>query len=963
MGPEKAAFLFPDAPPTANLDDPDVRKALQPDPGPDGPDDTPDLRASRRVVSGLIADQIANEDPPEVWATAQRLLAGGLGRDHVLRQMTIAYIPVLQQQIDGNDDLDGYDYADSLNALPLPAHETVADTVIAVLRERQPIDNDELISLANAVLKLPDNVVFRRFVKEIVDDLLDDDLLDFVGESSVIEPGSLCDGVRLTHRLTKDERAGSFLALGVDLFGFAAHEAILSPDGALLGTDYLEAGDEDLLIWTGPDGWLEKYPIGAVICAQMTKDQIQLQLLDKEPSHSQNTVEHLREAYDSAQEDPPYPIETSELFLEIVAAHRSAFKNPQPPISELIADAGLELRGSEVAHESQMWEVARKVKQAGRVFRFFENERDRDDVLALLRLFNGGEWDETGPMRTALATFVRKPAIADDIVAEMLGWVERPREGEIEQAPNVEEFGKRLLAFARRPEEVAVSRWLMAMAAELAGDLAGAEAQLHLAVANGGGWPVAVDRLAWYLSDKGDAPGALHLWHSLGYTTDDPEVRNLERFAREPRAKVGRNDQCWCGSGRKFKTCHLGRLELPSLCDRVPWILNKAVNFLGRNRARTGADIRSVAVARAGDAALTGGSAAALGDPLVLDLVFTEGGWWQRFVTERGPVLPDDEAILVSSWLLVDRTIYEVVSVQAGTGLTVKDLRTAEDIDVREQTFSVDAAPGMLVCGRAVPDGTSHQFVGGLFPVRTGEEASLLDLLDTGDPEGVARWAAAKDRPPVLVTREGEPMVICKTTLLAPSSAVARRVLDQHYEQSQGDRGTWHELMALDSDENIVRATLRLQARRVTIDTMSEARMDRVVDLITSEIPDLEVVSSQRQPLDLAGGALPTPWPPASGVVASSAEGLRPVGPGPSHDDPGIPAEVIQQLQERFELRWCDEAVPALRGLTPRQAAAEPAGREALERLLAEFERMDRNNPAGGVVMRPARLRQILGLA
>ncbi|HFT8046801.1 TPA: SEC-C metal-binding domain-containing protein [Klebsiella pneumoniae] len=24
-------------------------------------------------------------------------------------------------------------------------------------------------------------------------------------------------------------------------------------------------------------------------------------------------------------------------------------------------------------------------------------------------------------------------------------------------------------------------------------------------------------------------------------------------------AKIGRNDSCWCGSGKKYKKCHLGR--------------------------------------------------------------------------------------------------------------------------------------------------------------------------------------------------------------------------------------------------------------------------------------------------------------------------------------------------------------------------------------------------------------------
>jgi hypothetical protein len=68
-------------------------------------------------------------------------------------------------------------------------------------------------------------------------------------------------------------------------------------------------------------------------------------------------------------------------------------------------------------------------------------------------------------------------------------------------------------------------------------------------------------------------------------------------------------------------------------------------------------------------------------------------------------------------------------------------------------------------------------------------------------------------------------------------------------------------------------------------------------------------------------------------------------------------------LREHLEVRWCDESIPALAGLTPRQAAADPTRREALERLLASFEHPHRGrDDAGSMTMRPARLRELLGL-
>ena len=39
-----------------------------------------------------------------------------------------------------------------------------------------------------------------------------------------------------------------------------------------------------------------------------------------------------------------------------------------------------------------------------------------------------------------------------------------------------------------------------------------------------------------------------------GRTPPDPDA--LVPIVKEQHEKVGRNDPCWCGSGKKFKFCH-----------------------------------------------------------------------------------------------------------------------------------------------------------------------------------------------------------------------------------------------------------------------------------------------------------------------------------------------------------------------------------------------------------------------
>jgi hypothetical protein len=56
-------------------------------------------------------------------------------------------------------------------------------------------------------------------------------------------------------------------------------------------------------------------------------------------------------------------------------------------------------------------------------------------------------------------------------------------------------------------------------------------------------------------------------------------------------------------------------------------------------------------------------------------------------------------------------------------------------------------------------------------------------------------------------------------------------------------------------------------------------------------------------------------------------------------DEAGAIAHLNAEISRQMQARWLDENVPALGGLTPRQAAADPTRRELLERLLDEFER------------------------
>lgn len=301
-------------------------------------------------------------------------------------------------------------------------------------------------------------------------------------------------------------------------------------------------------------------------------------------------------------------------------------------------------------------------------------------------------------------------------------------------------WAARLLAVAETPGAVALCHWVAAIVAERSGDVLAADGHLTLALEADPAFPPAIDWCAYYASDRGDAATAVGLWRRLS-EPNPGNLRVLEPHLHRGGRTPGRNERCWCGSGRKYKTCHNGEPAPISLPDRVGWLSLKAAGYAERRGGAVRERILSALAARAVDPDDDDSLDAAMDDPIVFDAVLCEGGWFSRFLEDRRPLLPDDEVALAERWLPVRRSVHEVVAVRPGAGLTVRDLRTGVAAQVREPIFSLRASPGQLVCGRVVPDGETHQFVGGLLPVLAGTEQAVLDLCADGTPEGICAWA------------------------------------------------------------------------------------------------------------------------------------------------------------------------------------------------------------------------------
>ncbi len=861
----------------------------------------------------IVARQILEDNPPLVWETAQRLNSPPMARHEIMDHLSRALAPVLGAALAG--DSEGFEerYARNLRALPV-SETDVEDVVMALLASDERLSFDDLPDRVSSELGSaePSDAV-DDLIESVIDHLLEIDAIGLLAGDVVVDPEYVCREIVLTTRVGSGD---GWDPMEADFAGLS----VLTDEVAELPAD---VGAGQLLVGRVHDGELIVEPI-------------------PEPPVDEGLLDRVRLAYAIEAEETGLPQSFLELILRLRADDPGCFARPQPPLTELVVAAGLEIRGGLIADGPAAWRRLAHTQASFRIVDATDDEQEGRDLLDVYGLF--ARMDE-GDLEVTSAELRRAlDLMADERVLEIaadqfFGYDEDP-----ESLAATAAFARRLSAAASKPLQHSVAAVITAMVAERRCDPLAAADALAEAVRQGPDFFPAVDRLAWTRSDQGRAREAKTLWSRM-VSADDPDLAALESATEgqgNPGAGMRRNEPCWCGSGRKYKVCHLRANELPPLPDRLTWLLRKGIAYVERRGAPLSRVVTQAAWTLADEDQKK--LAEAFEDPLLMDVVLHEFGWFDRFLAERGALLPEDEQLLYASWQLIPRTVYEVVVVKAGEGLRLRDVRTGELAEVEERLGSRGVSAGQLVCARAVPDGRGHRLVGAVIAVPPGREGAFLDIVDDPDPVSAGNrllaHMAASSRPPELQTTTGEPMAICTCVWRVDDPEGARAVLDRVYVPAGPDR--WHQEEPGEAGQ-LVLATLTLDGSMLTVETMSEDRLDDIVDELRELLPDSTVVSKTIEPVDVA--AMRTPR-------------------GPVAREP-VPADARAALVEwlsRQEEQWCAESVPALGGLTPREAAEDPTQRERVIRLIDSFP------PGGGVTeegvatMRPDRLRELLGI-
>ncbi len=432
---------------------------------------------------------------------------------------------------------------------------------------------------------------------------------------------------------------------------------------------------------------------------------------------------------------------------------------------------------------------------------------------------------------------------------------------------------------------------------------------------------------------------------------------------REQHRSVGRNDPCPCGSGKKYKKCHLDADRAREAAGPEGESVHDMDRRLVQGIGRFGID-------RYGEHWLEELERGFGNDEAVLQILIPWVGWTadvdgkriaESFLQQNGSRLSSEERDWFQAQLAAWLSLWEVTHVEPGR-IDVRDLLTGERRSVREMMGSKIVVARDTMLARVV-DFRGTSYFGGMYgrtlpPVDAGGVLDVIrrklrirkgavpierlrDAIVGGQmihfwTGAVADFDERRSKPPVLTNTDGELLVFVTDSFsFEPKKRpqIERRVeaMDGVDDVSKEDGETvivfvrpgnrMHK-----SWENTVLGRVFVAAAGLRIETNSEARADAL----------------RRRVRDACAGLLGE----GTRSTESASEVMRQPAP-PREPRPPEPYELeaLRAAKEAHYRDWLDTPIPLLAGKTPRAAARSRRSREQLDVLLRDIENREARLP------------------
>jgi hypothetical protein len=325
------------------------------------------------------------------------------------------------------------------------------------------------------------------------------------------------------------------------------------------------------------------------------------------------------------------------------------------------------------------------------------------------------------------------------------------------------------------------------------------------------------------------------------------------------------------------------------------------------------------------------------------------------YLEERGRHLSPQErdwlAAQLRSWL----SVWEVLEVEPGESIRLKDLLTGEERTVSEVAGSKSLSQHLLVLARVV-DHAGLSLLAGHHPsplapkigrdcvdnlraeLGLGKHMTPQDLRESSRPTTlITLWqetvAVVANQPmPTLRNSDGDELVLIKDHYKlvgkgARATVEAELANFADVEAPDPDASERRYTLIRDDDPNAamndtILATIVVKARGVVVETNSRERADEQRALIQKTFGRIVKFSRREE---------------------ASIDDLLEKGTIPGKKAPPAPAgpevdAMLRDFKARHYANWSDHGLPALDGLSPREAVGQPKYRARLETLLKEME-------------------------
>jgi len=467
------------------------------------------------------------------------------------------------------------------------------------------------------------------------------------------------------------------------------------------------------------------------------------------------------------------------------------------------------------------------------------------------------------------------------------------------------------------------------------------------------------------------SPGNLsYLKRISGKTSPENEIQTTTSWLKpeEPaKGKVGRNDPCPCGSGKKYKKCCLPKDRGQGKVDEDERNLRDAILEFAASERFSYDWKRALDMYRAGsedvdfrefaeevefiDWVIHDYRCMSSGEPLVT-----------IFAREKASSLNERQRRILTEWQSTLFGVYEIVGISKGEGIRLKDIITGEEYFVYDasasnattlwdllvtRVISVDGRLGLSGAGKLLPQ-TRKRDLKDLLETEFMQyqemhrEASFREFLREKS-HTVIQYASGEQIPTVK-TPEGDDFYFARALYGLKDREATKITLDKMQElrsAGKNDDGAYvynwlEEERSTDQkdrrhgrgsfEERRVLGVVTLTRDSLELECFSNERLSRLQELLERELrSSITFLADLSMDVEMA---------------------LKQSRNRPREEKPVLPKDeekrVMKEYLNHYYLgKWINMKIPALRNKTPLQAMKTEEGKASLTQLLNEMQNLE----------------------